>query len=113
MALKIDYTNEQTGVSYKDTYHKINFLVFNFRTENASFEVAIYASQEARKENKKPLATHLIQCNKDAYNLYFQMTDENYQGTNPLKQAYEYLKTLNDEDLGLNYREDSSDVLEG
>jgi hypothetical protein len=75
MALKKNTTTEH-GINLQDAYYRVDNIVINSKT-NMSFLVNVYADKTA-----KQIQTLSFKCS------YV------FSGNNPIAQAYEYLKTL-------------------
>lgn len=70
-----------TGIVAEDSYCKVEEI--NANKDSMNFYLGIYLNKVARNSNKSPLETILYTCNHDINT-----------NKNSIKQAYEYLKTL-------------------
>lgn len=71
------------GASFKDAYHKILDIHFDYLSGQATFKVGIYCTQEDRNSDKPPLYVRKVVIN---------IADEEFTIR---EQVYEYLKTTN------------------
>ena len=81
MALKLLLNDDQYGLSEGERYIKIDDMYW--KKENASIRALMFASQQARLENKRELSVLIYSCPVD-----LQSSD------NFVVQAYKFLKTL-------------------
>ncbi len=71
------------GASFKDAYHKIIDIHFDYLSGLAVFKVGIYCTEEDRDSNRPPLYVRKMSLN---------IADEEFTIR---EQVYEYLKTTN------------------
>ena len=78
----------ETGLVLEEAYCKVEEI--NANKEKMSFHLSIYLNKEARNNGKVPFQTKVFSCE---HNLELE--------ENSIKQAYKFLKTL-DEFIGYN-----------
>lgn len=69
MAIKLEYTDENTGLEINNAYARINEIhVYNDMTNNKNIKVGIslFTSEEARKEGKTPVINAVTEFNGEA-----------------------------------------------
>ena len=101
MALQLNYNNDNTGQEIVDAYYRVENISINKDLTRASFFVYIYVSDAARAEGKiainsdSPLRKEV---SDSLFDKYFTSTALDAIDTNPISQAYLYLKN-EDEDF--------------
>lgn len=96
MALEIATTTE-SGLELDSAYVKITTaLIFNGETEPSTIVLTVctFANQDARLQGFKPLLIETYPVDDEDYETYFGISVLDQQDVNPIKQAYEYLKTF-------------------
>jgi hypothetical protein len=116
MALQITITDE-ADVTHTDSYHFITSITLRRRIDHAAIKVSAYKSQAAKNSGKRAIATHLVTVTGADYDTYYGPAALNPLGKNVYKQSYEYLKTIDPEevnskhpDFPYDYKNDSIDV---
>lgn len=93
------------------TYWKIAKVDTNYFTKNGIITVYGFVDQASRNSGNKPLGikTYRFQNTENApiFDNYFSVTKINGSGKNPVKNAYDYLKSISDGEFS-----DAVDVLE-
>lgn len=74
----------ENGITLNESYHKISSV--SCTSNVIDFNVEIYKDKEARENNKKAVEIKSFRCSHDVTNT----------SVNSIKQAYEYLKTLDE-----------------
>lgn len=93
MGLKFCFERDVTGQVIADCYARIGGVLWS--KEKVLFDVLFYVSKAAREAGKLPVHTEgkIILSNDPEYSL-FDLEALDALGNNPIKSAYEYLKTL-------------------
>lgn len=91
MALKIKKEN-QSGVNVE--YWKVSKLSLDYQNSNAEISLHGYIDAEKRAANKSPLQTWTQQVSGDEFRLFFK--SETLDTKNPIKSAYQFLKSIPD-----------------
>lgn len=92
MALLVnDYVNP-AGV--KITYWKVTELYINVLQQIVRIRLSGYISKEARDNGKEPLETKYFNIPPQKFQSYFNINTLEYEGFNPIKMSYEYIKTV-------------------
>lgn len=73
----------ESGLILEEAYCKVEEI--NANKEKMNFYLSIYLNKEARNNNKIPLESKFYSCDHDVY-----------MNRNTIKQAYMYLKSLED-----------------
>jgi hypothetical protein len=60
MALKISITNSSVGVPFADAYARITNIFGN--KDQVQYQVAVYATEDARQANAHDVAQHAFYC---------------------------------------------------
>lgn len=97
-----------SGILLSTAYHKICTvnITRNSNENIVKFQVDIYANEEARTSNKKPVKSLYTVCSDQAF---IGLDVLNAEGTNVFTQCYEFLKTQTIEDI--NYTLETVDLL--
>ena len=107
MALQLDFTTD-SNINISNAYVIISSIRLNKIDKRAYIDVNFYQSKEDRLNNVKPIVIRnftindlyvpnstIPQATEETYDKYFDIVEISKADTNSLKQAYKYLKTLN------------------
>lgn len=96
MALQISLTTN-TGIDLDSCYCIIKEVEINKINSRAMITVAYYANKNSRDNLKNPIKTKSHEINLNNFTTYFgTFLSDTSINTNPFKQSYLYLKTLNE-----------------
>lgn len=94
MALLLRLEKPATGESYPEAYHRVTMLTLNATKPAVELTVAVYLTEAARRAGKQPVATYTAPVLAEAFMAYFSPQALDRLATNPIRAAYEYLRTL-------------------
>lgn len=116
MALQLTYTDADTDVTYTDAYHRVFFDALNFNKKIMKLRIGVFKNLSAAN-TKSEIKTVFINPIEADFDTYFAISALNTVGKNPRNQAYDFLKTIDPEEVGsaypwfpFDYKNDSSDV---
>lgn len=113
LGLTITYTEDETGLTYTDSYHRAEEFFIN--AEKASIRISIYSNKTNFQAGKAPYDVQELTCRGDDYNTFFKTALANATGKTLINlittQVYAYLQSLDpaEEDACLfDYKNDST-----
>jgi len=103
MALTMAITDSR-GVKYTSAYFRVTEVNLNYRERKGRVLIEVYKDQQARKNKKEPVMIESVFFEREgvtddngnyvvhSFDSVFGFT--NLDGSNPIKAAYEYIRTL-------------------
>jgi hypothetical protein len=97
MAIKLSFSDANTGLTFTDTYHRVSACSIDFEKKEAQIIVKIYkdSTVAAYDENHNtvglPFKQVVVVCKGESYETYFYFSAINPDGKNLPERAYAFL----------------------
>ena len=99
MAIQVSYI-DKSGTWHPTAYARVVAVHLDLQGSGATIDVALYHSQVERAGGFEPVSTQYFTATGVPFTAFFGIAVLDQPASNPVKQAYKYLKTLPGYELG-------------